>query len=224
MGLKESGLRGSLRSVSTSVIAIPDSAILHIDATQDGRTSGSITSIPDQDGSLDLSGSAELVDNGPNGERSYRFDGVDDAMDVAFSSVSQPFTLITVVDPATTDTQVHTSGRDGDIAHLSFNNPEHGVHFGDFTNTGINADAEPQIVIGVIDGSNSRLRVNGEQIWSGNPGSNPLDGFRIANDVNLNNAMEGDIPESLPCDGVLPESTIEQQENRLSDKYAIALV
>ena len=52
MGLKEAGLRGSLRSVSTEVGAIPDSVISHLEFEDDSDTSTAVDSVGPYDGSI----------------------------------------------------------------------------------------------------------------------------------------------------------------------------
>ena len=74
MGLKESGLRGSLRNVSVGIDEIPDSVVAQYDATEEPST-GSVTSIDDLIGSLNLSGDCSVISNGINDLQTYRFDG-----------------------------------------------------------------------------------------------------------------------------------------------------
>ena len=92
MGLKESGLRASLRSVSTEVVAIPDSVVHRW---------------PDATGT-DTIGSADLSINGATtatgsqyteGE-SLEYDGVDDISSTTMGSAYEPVSLVCWTTPS----------------------------------------------------------------------------------------------------------------------------
>ena len=121
MGLKEPGLRGSLRSVSTGVSAIPDSVLAQFDATQDDQSLGSITSIPDQIGNNDLAGDAELVEDGIDNGPSYRFTTSDFMSVNGVNATTEDIGVIIVCQLATAASNNFFFGaRDGDRPNLTF--------------------------------------------------------------------------------------------------------
>ena len=92
MGLKESGLRGSLRNVSVGIDAIPDSGNLHAhyDAQQIDETDGeTITVWNDESGNgynATDGTQATYRESSLNGEPAVDFDGVDDLLTVPDST------------------------------------------------------------------------------------------------------------------------------------------
>ena len=67
---------GTWRSLidGSEVSAIPDSVVGRFNAKDEDST-GPLSTISDQVGPFDLSGSCDVIDDGINGNRSYRFDG-----------------------------------------------------------------------------------------------------------------------------------------------------
>lgn len=95
MGLKEAGLRGSLRNVSTGVGAIPDVGIEHqwnpneLSATTDDL----ITSFPAEIGAVDLSGGSPRYDASFIGTTAgLDYDGTDDKLDASDTNLYDPGT------------------------------------------------------------------------------------------------------------------------------------
>ena len=74
MGLKESGLRGSLRNVSVGIDAIPDGALLYYRFDDDSDTTIAIDDIGDNDGSID---GATYDSDSLAGSNALRFGGSD---------------------------------------------------------------------------------------------------------------------------------------------------
>ena len=78
MGLKESGLRGSLRNVSVGISAIPDSAIAQFDPRSESV--GTPETLTDSSGNNNdaTNNGIEVVSDGINGNQSFYLDGESD--------------------------------------------------------------------------------------------------------------------------------------------------
>ena len=99
MGLKESGLRGSLRNVSVGIDAIPDSEDLHAHYDFSEYSSSQTSNFEDLSGNgHDLvNGSITDVTASINGVQAGNFDGDDDGVfSNSFSAVPTPYTTIVV--------------------------------------------------------------------------------------------------------------------------------
>ena len=127
MGLKESGLRGSLRNVSVGIDAIPDSQGTH----QWNHDEGSGTTLGDAIGSLDgsISGATWLTDAGA-GDAYLDYDGSDDTTELGTVSQSEfthftenaQGTIFAWINPDATDSDrsIFTSGRSSNDVQISF--------------------------------------------------------------------------------------------------------
>ena len=162
MGLKESGLRASLRSVSTGVSAIPDSGLLH---EWDARQLSSASTFDDQVGTNDLTaaGSPSLVSDGINGRQSVLTDGSEDGYDGighGYGSGGE-YTIAVVVEPQGTVNCVFDN-QDG-----SFNNGHairNGYQITHYNETSTDDPVLPNgavIVVASYDGSDVFIDVNG---------------------------------------------------------------
>ena len=211
------------------VSAIPDSAVLYIDASQHDVSDGStVSTAPDFSGeSNDLSGTATYRSDGIGGEAAYEFDGVDDVLSRETPAVPQPLTIITVVEPfSASGRQVIFSSQDdgGERAQFTarFDDNEYTMFAGS-SFAGGTPIAEPQVAVLVADGTNSFVRINGSEIASGDIGGHDWGGFKIGQRFGSSDELEGYQPEVLVADERLDTSTIEEEEQRLSDKYSISL-
>ena len=174
MGLKESGLRGSLRSVSTDVPEIPDGQDLHAryDFRQYSGTSN-FADLSDNDNDL-VNGSITGVGASINGQQAGEFDGVDDSISTdAFSGLSA-FTFAFVFDPTTSD-----GYGDDDLHHvIQFGDSDlsqrFGWIFGNWNLWGADGadgseDTGIKIVTGYVDdGVEQILREDGTETGVGN--------------------------------------------------------
>ena len=168
MGLKESGLRGSLRSVSTGVSAIPDELANSWDAAEAQTDNGDITSIPDQLGDTDLTPVGSPTVGDLNGVQTALLDGSNDAFDYDFGeTVDKPATLIMVISPTNTSDR-QTMWRDENA--VSSRN-ELGLRYeGNFYDIILQGDSDSaeiidgdQIITIQIDAEdNATLRANGD--------------------------------------------------------------
>ena len=184
MGLKESGLRGSLRNVSVGITAIPDSEDLHFH--YDFSASSTTTSfVEDQTGNgRDLdSGSFTSTNATIGGNQAAEFD--DDLIYGSFSTVDQPlhmFAVIEMPDPSGSDAYVWDGADSSSVNHVGF-----GARDGDMEQIHSNSFGasqivgEPIVVNVLYDGSNGKVRLNGgEEEVSGDSESRPLqDGITV---------------------------------------------
>ena len=110
MGLKESGLRGSLRNVSVSIDAIPDSVVTQYEFEDDSDTSTAIDSVGDNNATLsEPTYNDTIVKVGSN---ALEFDGSDDelnstsAVDLVASGDTETVSFAAWVYPRDNDVRV----------------------------------------------------------------------------------------------------------------------
>ena len=174
MGLKEAGLRGSLRSLSTDVTIIPDSGLLHSWTVSD--TTGPII---DQEGTKDLSvvgGSFDETTAAWKDGVAFEADGTDDRAEADSTIVQDSFTVCQWVYPRTLEPTVQnilTNGTgpnhfprlriaDSDEFEVSLNGS-----FDFERSTGGPVDIDTlQLVSGRYDGSTLELVKNTTQVAS----------------------------------------------------------
>lgn len=222
IGAARAGVVGTRRD------ATPDSAIAQFDAQADGRSTGSITSIPDQENSHNLSGAAELISNGINGNRSYRFNGSSDIMDVAFSEEAQPNRIYIVFQLQATQVgqdQYIYSSDDGNARNDFFENNGN-TGFSLYAGSSLDSedgseDTSPHIATNDYDGGSSSIRLDGTQIVSGNPGSQGLNGFTLGARYADDFFAQVDVGEVVLDVG--PSNDVSEQEQRLADNWGISL-
>ena len=183
---------------------IPDEQDLHAryDATELPLSDGnSVTTWTDETGNgFDLTAGAAptYVASGINGNPSVRFDGVDDFLDVAFSTITQPFTVFIVFDAAADSTLSRILFREsGDTFALSSDASNNiGLFAGDSITGG--SVGSPTIVSGLPNGTSSVLRQDGTQVASGDARTNGLNGLTVGSDSGgSGNFLDGDIGEIL---------------------------
>jgi hypothetical protein len=222
----------SLSDYTVVASAIPDSAIAHYDAqsafgsTSDGTT---VSSWQDGLGSYDATGgSPNVVSNGINGYTSVEWDTTDDVLDVAFSAVSQPFTVFVVYQHNQTpdDDRCVFDSEDTDNRSSIFEGT--GASDENQINAGANlqgsaTDNSPVLLTAVFDGGNSLIRENGAEVGSGNAGTDPLNGITLGNYHQGGFAFGGYIGEVVPCSDRVSSAIISEVESRLSDKWGITL-
>jgi len=243
MPVKEGGLRGSLRNVSTDV-GIPDSAIIQFDATQEAFADGdSVSTLTDQLGNNDITGNATYVTNVQNGNAVYRFDGTDDGFEGAVSTLTQPLTIIAVVVNAAqidgnnnTDREMivtndvgggnsdeaalYWEGNDNHNWRLASNRPSQ------FSNLDGTDEPAPIVLSGVYDSTNSLLRENGSTVATGDTGEFDWGGsltVGLRND-GISNFLNGDIGEIVFYDSNLNSTDkLSDEEERFANKWGPTL-
>lgn len=218
-------------AVQLAEVAVPATAIAWYDATQDGSASGPITTIPDQLGNHDLSGTAQLDTNSINAKNSYFFDGLDDEMSAAFAEIAQPITLFIVYrhDKSTTASgnpfSAETAPTTGDDFRITTGAGQSEITIDGgsaFTEVGSTTN-NPTLLTVVFDGANSVARQDGAQIASGDLGTNGLNGILLGNLARADVFFEGPIAEVLPLEESASQTTIDEQEQRMADKWGITL-
>ena len=183
MGLKKSGLRGSLQNVSVVIYAIPDIENvqeLHRSEDIDSEIGSTINSWPDasnNDFNLDTVSGSPTLEEDSNGNRYVLFDIDDYIFHSDEVSNPQPSEIWIKAQLETTDgsTQfIHAVGADedasGDAAYrLQSNNGNFAIFSGEVL-TGGSEDANLNTFGSIFDGSNSVLEINGTEQATGDAG------------------------------------------------------
>ena len=174
MGLKESGLRGSLRNVSVGIDAIPDSAQHRYFASEvpegDGET---VESWDDLIGSVDLQsvGNPTISSNAVNDVDAINLDGEDayDYIDNLDETITEPFTIIFSLSIESLDGEIYNLWHDNDGDDSTRNRILLRDDTGDLTldidgeNTTVGdmPDEGDHIITVAVDDSEAVLRVDG---------------------------------------------------------------
>ena len=162
MGLKESGLRGSLRNVSVGIDAIPDSVVYHPVVSEAALSEGDpISSIPDLVADDDWSavGSPTYRADEINGEDVAELDGIDDGFvsdaagsDFTFLHDGTDFAVLLVyeVDDATpSDFYAFMNTSDGTGSNLGYQHTLRDSEGGEHVRIGDGSS----VIIGATDSS-----------------------------------------------------------------------
>ena len=209
---------------------IPDSAIAQYDAQAlSGNDGDGLSTWPDEIGNNDITGGNPIIrDAGINGNRSLEFDGVNDSLDISFSTISQPNTIISVVEFGKSDTTEDSFIIDSE------SNSDHAVSQGRYEKQSIEAGSllrgaavtqDPILITGIFDGSNSVIKENGSQQNTGDAGNNGLTGISVGinQSGNTDDMYQGYIGEIMVYESRLSSSEIDSEEQRLADKWGITL-
>jgi len=211
---------------------IPDSTvaqsdrIAHYDAqfTFDSNDDGTtITTWQDGLSDYNLSGGSPTIrSDGINGYVAVEGDSTDDILSNSDISETQPNTLFLVVDPITTnDGWFFDGGTDSEHTLKYIAGDEELEAGGDLR--GGSAQSSPTIYTIVFDGSNSLLRRNGTDVLSGGAGSDGLTGLTLFANGGERLYKHTIIGEFIPCNKRLSSSEINDEEQRLSDKWGITV-
>ena len=214
-------------------LAIPDSAIAHFDASDESTiitSDGNVVEWHDKLGNYDLTGEALAYEpNGINNLPSVEFDGVDNALSAEFSDpLQQPNTVFAVVQFLDDDLSEFSPffGSEGDSEHAMIQGDSDGfqrIDAGEFLRAGDTTN-DALLFTAVFDEADSLIREDGVETGSGNAGSGSLDGLQLgAEGGPFDQHYEGYISEVVPCDGRLSQSDIEDEEQRLANKWEISL-
>ena len=232
MGLKEAGLRGSLRSVSTAVSAIPESVVALFDARDafDAEDDGtSVTEWPDEVGGFTATGGdATVVDDGINGQRALDFDG-SDSYDVSSSDwqFDQPNTTIVVVESnfgssPSDNAAIHDSLDSSNRQLLLYNNDDEWDAFAGESIRG-SSDETQQLIAARFDGANGLLREGGSTTQTGDVGTGDWNGLRIGDSEGGGNFWIGKIGYLEVHDEALSESEISGREQEIAGGWGITI-
>ena len=215
MGLKESGLRGSLRNVSVGIDAIPDSVVYQsIIGEQEQSEGETIDTLVDQVSAENLSanGSPTYREDGINGNPAAELDGSNDEWTTSDwgLSISRPYSITTVIDVnESVSEQLILRGDKGDgTSAINYRAvwQDQDVQF--LSNNALSAgsnsqDGNPMVVTAVAEnGGDGELRINGTVAATGNTGDQDF------TDVVGNPLAIGSENGSRFLDGFLSELTI----------------
>jgi len=212
---------------STVFSAIPDSGDLQArfaakdESFNDGE---SVTTITDQTGNgFDLTGGSPSYQKSVvNSKPVFRFDGVDDELDVNSDAISQPYSVFIVLsDNDTSSFGTAAAATSGKVRFQPGNGDFYRVTAGSRLDSGSN-DGSFYIWSLVFNSSSSFARQNGTEVISGDLGSNPLDGFRIGANENNEFYFDGDIAEVLVYPDKRTTSQITDGEAYISNEYGIS--
>ena len=235
MGLKESGLRGSLRNVSVGIRAIPDSDADHqyyLSAESGLSGSESITSITDQQGDNDLSGQGTFRESGQGQEDYVELDGTDDDFTGNRTHTGSTYTVALVIemrDFSDRHNVIEDGGSGGGRGFRIYSNSSQEwevIHDAQTVIGSASATADTVILVSRYDGSNYSLRENGNEILSGTPGyTSPED----SDDATI--GAENDGTRNSPLDYYysehfsehLSDSQTDDLESKLADVFDIAI-
>ena len=175
MGLKESGLRGSLRNVSVGIDAIPDSGLDHeYDLREESFSDqDTLSSLTDRTGSNNLSASGDPTAeiDGINGNQSVLLDGVDDEFSGGVHNLGSEdeYTVAFVFEMESFDTEASEYLVDNGGSY-AFNqddsNEWQAVHLGIAAISGGSSDTDPHIAVIAYDGDNWILEIDGVEVAS----------------------------------------------------------
>jgi len=197
----------------------PTDGLLHRYDFSDPSTTTS--AVPDLAGTADATTVNFSSFDTINGVRSGDFDG--DNVDVP-ATLNQPFDFYSVIEPDT------LAGRIGGLPGDDFfEAPD--IRSGDLDMfdgnllAGPSTTTNPQIVVCQFDGANSKLRLNGTQVASGNAGSGGRSGFRIGADKTgtAGNDADWSFGEILVYDPNATGYSVSAVEDYLSAEWAITI-
>jgi len=210
---------------------IPASGDLHAryDATQLSLSDGSpVSTWNDETGNghdLTAGNAPTFKTNIIGGKPVVRFDGVNDRIDVSFTALPQPNTIYAVFQLTSTSTgndnmwgTTSTGARHDFIENLDGN---FSINGGSFVIDG-SSDTSEHIVGAFYDSTNSKIRLDGSQVASGDAGTDSMGGYRLGDGSFTGNNQDVDFGEIL----IYPQdkSSIQRDiEKYLSAKWGISV-
>ena len=225
MGLKESGLRGSLRSVSTGVGAIPDSVEYYFDAKNiDATDSDTVQNWEDEVTGQSVTGEATYRDDGINGNAALKFDGNDDSfINTDFSNI-QDATVIAVVEIIDDSSDNFLTGRVDSVSPAIQWFDGLWTPIIEETGNDGSTDSSVQLVSFRMESGDWIWRENGDTIVSGTGSANAFEamaiGFEAENDRRY---WDGYVGLVEVHEAGLSVSEISNRENELANEWGISL-
>ena len=236
MGLKESGLRGSLRNVSVGIAAIPDSENLHAhydlqqQTEEDEETIDPLVDQSDNGHDADAVGSPTMDVDGFNGHPAAQLDDSNpDYWEIpsgSFETISQPYTVYVVIALADPD---------NNQSILSYQSTDDEQFIMDWQAPGWRLNAESGIEISGSDdgtinqltalanGSNSIIEEEGTETASGDAGSNALESISIGYDAaNDRRPIDGRFLELAIYDAAHDADTRQDWWNYADSRWSIS--
>ena len=229
MGLKEGGLRGSLRNVSAGVSAIPDSVVVRYDASELELSDGDVVdSWPDSsDNQFGLTGTSEPIyrEDQINGLPTVHFDGSDNRLEEDSFSQQQPCAVSAVVRTNDTGNSQYISDSNGNrqiaaIVDGGDTQSGPGAFAGSWLDGGSDPGTNYRVISWIFDEGSSEVRIDGGTDISGNAGGDPADdGIVIGGGSgNATSYLDGEIAEYLRVDDI---TDVPDAEDYLSSKWGV---
>jgi len=165
--------------------AISDSVVSQYDATQEGT--GTLSTITDQIGNNDLTGSTDVVSSGINGLQTFDFDS-SQSVDISttFAS-SDPFAIVAVIKPDTVaQNTTYFDGFTSDNFAFFDNNKSAGAVIVNRGGNGARASSTPLstnaqiITLEALNGNDIRLEIDDSQQLQSTTTSSNLNGLTLA--------------------------------------------
>jgi len=215
---------GIVAVTDTAGSDIPDSAIAQYDATNEPSTGG-VSSIEDQIGDFDLSGSCTVISDGINGKQSYRFDGTE-RMQHSLAMLDDESVIFFVADILNVDQDGMFAGDSAGSSTLYFFNEadnNYEVRAGDPTATGSSVSSgEHLIELELQGGGDVVVRESGEVKLNDTTGTSIEDGLTIADRGQEDLPLEIDYGEIVVYDDP-SDSDLSDERDRLADKWGIQI-
>jgi hypothetical protein len=151
-----------------------------------------------------------------------------DFMDTAAfaSALPQPNTFFVVwrTDPAAiTQTVMDTPSGGRRIADIGSSLQTHRIFSGSFLSTSVTQSTNVRVSMFLYNGATSRIRQDGDDLITGNAGTQSMGAYRIGNRQNNVEPFQGEIAEVVAYDRVLTTDEIDQVETYLGAKYGVPI-
>lgn len=162
-----------------------------------------------------------------NGKPAISFDGISNSFSTDFS-LTQPNSIVSILKPYTVESSSYTfdSGITAEdtnrqIMSPNFTSPHNWRIFAarNLTSSVI-PTLQTVVICGLFNGGGSNIRLNGNQIISGDVGTNNMEGMQIGKSKITNNAWHGAIQEIIFYN-VDTSDNISQIENNINGFYQI---
>lgn len=217
--------------------AIPDSEVSDSDIIDhwdpitafDGRDGDSISSWDGRLGNLTVTGgSPSVLGNGISGYTSLDFNGAGDTLSTDFSSPEgQPFGVFFVFQLPTlpSDLKSLISSKNSNVTQITYSDSSDTFTcFAGDTLTGPSLADTTVPIVGFygFDGSNTIIRNNQTEV-TGNAGTNSLDGVSFGSVNDSDRFWPGLLGEIVVTNTIPSQSTIEDEEQRMADRWGITL-
>ena len=220
--------RAGLMSVGED--AIPDSAVARYDPRQE--STGSVSSISDQIGGNDLTGSGSVVDDGINGVQSFDTDD-DENWDISQSdfTVERDWAINFVVElPATATNNMLLGNNDDDNELVYWQDDDSGnwnVRWGDDGSVETGSSSTTNPFVGTFrafgsSGGETLINNSTDIDATNNDGVDDLLGFSLGSRADGDLQIDAKFGEVVIYDNP-SESDLEDEVERLADDYGISL-
>lgn len=200
--------------------AIPDSVEYQfaVDDGYDESTGDWNPSIGSE--TLTENGAPTLQSGGLNGYDYLSYDGVDDTHLNSNITLNQPDAIVVVARSIQGDDTVRLiSGTASERQFVGGRGSGFAAWAGTWLDGG-SSNTSWNIIVGLLDGASSAVRLNGSELATGDAGANALNGLQVAAELTDSAYTEADIAEVWLM-GSPSTDDIQTAENYLNDKYAV---